>query len=38
MGRALGRLLVGCWVLFAVMVFAVVVVPLAVHCLFEATK
>jgi hypothetical protein len=38
MGRALGRLLIGCWLLFAIMTFAVVVLPLAVHCLFEATR
>ena len=38
MGRALGRLLIGCWVVFAIMTFAVVVLPLAVSLLIEATK
>jgi len=38
MGRALGRLLIGCWLVFAIMTFAVVVLPLAVSLLIEATR
>jgi hypothetical protein len=38
MGRALGRLLVGCWLLLGIMGFAVVVAPLAVTLLIEATR
>jgi hypothetical protein len=38
MGRALGRLLIGCWLLLAIMAFAGVVLPLAVSLLPEATK
>ena len=38
MGRALGRLLIGCWLVFAIMTFAIVVLPLAVSLLIEATK
>jgi hypothetical protein len=38
MGRALGKLLVGCWLLLAIMTLAVVVLPLAVSLLLEVTK
>ena len=38
MGRALCRLLIGCWLLLAIMTLAVVVLPLAVSLLLEVTK
>jgi hypothetical protein len=38
MGRALGGLMIGCWLLLAIMTFAVVVLPLAVSLLIEATR
>jgi hypothetical protein len=38
MGSALGRLLVGCWLLLAIMTFVGVVLPLAVSLLLEVTK
>jgi hypothetical protein len=38
MGRALCRLLIGCWLVFAIMTFAVVVLPLALSLLIEATR
>jgi hypothetical protein len=37
MARALGQLVVGCWLLFALVGFALVVLPLTAHCLLEAT-
>jgi hypothetical protein len=37
MSRALGQLLLACWLLFAIMTFAAVVVPLATSLLIEAT-
>jgi hypothetical protein len=36
MARALGELVCGCWLLFAIVTLAVVVLPLTVHCLLEA--
>jgi hypothetical protein len=38
MGRALGQLLIGCWLLLAIMGFATVVLPLALSLLLEVTK
>jgi hypothetical protein len=38
MGRALGKLLIGCWLLLAIMTFAVVVLPLTLTLLIEATR
>jgi hypothetical protein len=38
MGRTLGELLIGCWVLFAIMTLAVVVLPLTASLLIEATR
>jgi len=38
MGRALCRLLIGCWLLLAIMTFPGVVLPLAVSLVLEATK